>query len=169
MAGLNDWPLWKRVVFTNATCAGGVAIAFYGSHQNVAIEYRVYAAAGAFVLMNFMWLVVSPRVASLKRAGLEPPSAWGVAYQVIKERPFVTALAVIQFAMASQALATSVAIWTTAFQGHDMLAGSAALLVACITALWIGRGLDFGEDIDGLGGWRWSSMDCGQRSVQFSR
>jgi hypothetical protein len=103
-----QWPLWQRLLFTNVTTAVGVCIGLASSRRQVSVNADVYIAVFTMVLMNLMSLVVVPRIHALKATGMAPPSPWRTLYDVLVERPFVTALFILQLIGVSRVAATTI-------------------------------------------------------------
>ena len=96
MVPLNHWPFWKRALLTNACAVVGVCLAFaLPETAKPSMNIRVGIAVFTIAAVNLMMLAVSPRIGALKTAGGAAPSPWRVAYDVLAERPLITALLIL--------------------------------------------------------------------------
>jgi hypothetical protein len=105
-----QWPLWKRVIFTNAIAVTGVFIGFASSGFKGFKSSPIasgYIAVFIVAVMNLMLLVVAPRYHAKKTAGIAALKPWSVLYDVLAERPLISALLILQFARVSQAVAAT--------------------------------------------------------------
>jgi hypothetical protein len=85
------WPVWQRAVLTNATAAVGVYIGIASSSVKPSLSVEAYIAVFTMALMNLMTLVAMPRIRAQKTAGKAAPNPWRVVYDILAERPFITA------------------------------------------------------------------------------
>jgi len=102
---LIQWPLWQRSAFTNVLTAVGVYIGFASSRGKASANAKGYIAVFTMALMNLMFLAVVPRIHVQRTAGIAVPNPWRVLYEVLAERPFITALLILQLVRVSQATA----------------------------------------------------------------
>ena len=97
--------------------------------------------------MNFMLLVVGPRITSQKNKGEATAHPWSVAYQVLAERPFVVALLILQLLGVSRATATTIVFVETSTsayvrgmanaQSMSLRLIGAAVLMGGVAVLWM--------------------------------
>jgi hypothetical protein len=102
-----QWPLWQRVLFTNAVTAVGVYLGFASTGFKTSAIPAGFIAVFTMAFVNLMLLVVAPRVHAKKTAGIAAPSPWRVLYEVLAERPFISALLILQLIRMSYATAAT--------------------------------------------------------------
>ena len=147
MASLYQLPFWKRALFTNVIAALGVCLGFASSGAKLSVVVEARIAVFTFAFMNLFFLVVGPRLNTLRISGASPLNPWHVAFAVLAERPYVTLLVVLQLLGTARGAATTVLlIQTTAgnyvrglpnAQSIRLRLVSASLLLACIIILWL--------------------------------
>ncbi|MGA7223275.1 MAG: hypothetical protein WBX16_10475 [Candidatus Acidiferrales bacterium] len=103
-----DLPFWKRAAATNAAAAVGVFIGFASAKYKPPVLLGAGIAVFTFGFMNLMLLVVAPRIQIKRIAGGPAPSPWGVVYEVLSERPFVTALVILQLWSVSRCISAAI-------------------------------------------------------------
>jgi hypothetical protein len=144
---LDQWPFWERAVFTNVIAAVGVYIGFASSGNKLSVNLEMRIAVFTIALFNLMFLVVRPRMNARKTASGAVPNPWSVVYEVLAERPFVTALLALQLWGTAQAAATTVVMMQASASNyvrslpnaHSMslrLLGS-SVLMASVAVLWL--------------------------------
>jgi len=133
MPRTDEWPLWEWVLFTNAMGAIGICLGFF-SGTKLAADRQAYIAVPAIVFLNLMLLAVRPRMAGARAAG-KPPSAMGVLYKLLSERPILTLVCVLQLVGATRSTATTVQILQTSTTSHvQSLTNSQSMVVRLISA-----------------------------------
>jgi uncharacterized membrane protein (DUF2068 family) len=110
----DELPCWPRAAATNAIAVVGVAIGLVWKGIGLPTSDKVYITIFVIVLMNFMLLVVRPRIIAQKTQGKVAPNPWRVLFGVLAERPFVTALLILQLFEASRSTAATATIMQTA-------------------------------------------------------
>jgi hypothetical protein len=143
----NQLPLWKRVLFTNAMAAGGVWIGFASSGVKLSAILQSRIAVFTVIFMNLMFLVVAPRINAQKNAGGTSLNPWRVFYQVLSERPLITALVILQLLAVARATATTVVFMQTSAseyvrslpnaQSLSLRLIGASVLMAGVASLWV--------------------------------
>jgi hypothetical protein len=106
MNHVDRWPIWQRAVLTNVITAIGIYIGFASSDVKLSVDLRVRIAVFTFALMNWMLLVVRPRVLAQDSAGTR--NSWGIFYEVICGRPFITLLCVLQLVAVARATSATI-------------------------------------------------------------
>jgi hypothetical protein len=147
VTSLYQLPFWKRALFTNAIASLGVYLGFASSAVQLSLIVKARIVVFTFALMNLFLLVVAPRVNAQKVSGAPPSNPWRVVYAVLAERPYVTALVVLQLSGVARGAATTVLLLQTA--ASDYVRGlpnakwmtlrliSASLLLGCTSILWL--------------------------------
>ncbi|MGC1170912.1 MAG: hypothetical protein WA886_18545, partial [Candidatus Acidiferrales bacterium] len=79
MASFNGLPFWRRAFLTNAVAIVGVFIGFASSGVQLPTILKARIAVFTIALMNFMLLVVGPRITSQKNKGEATAHPWSVA------------------------------------------------------------------------------------------
>jgi len=144
---LDQWPFWERAVFMNVIATVGVYIGFASSGNKLSVFLEMRIAVFTIAFMNLMFLVIRPRINARKGAGGTVPNPWSVVYEVLAERPFVTALLVLQLWGAARAAAATVVMMQASASdyvrslpnAHSMmlrLIGS-SVLMASVAVLWL--------------------------------
>jgi uncharacterized membrane protein (DUF2068 family) len=110
----DELPYWPRAIATNAIAVVGVAIGLEWRGIRLPINDKVYISIFTIVLLNFMLLVVRPRIIAQKTQGEVAPNPWRVLYGSLAERPFVTALFILQLFGASRSAAAIATLMQTA-------------------------------------------------------
>lgn len=100
---MDSWPLWGRVAFANIIGAVSVAIGFASSDVKLSPSFSVPIAVFILAIMNFLFLVVRPRVIAAKAAG-HPVLAWEVVGRIVRQRPLILLLVINQLTGVSQLL-----------------------------------------------------------------
>jgi len=144
MPRTDKWPLWEWVLFTNAMGAIGICLGFF-SGTKLAADRQAYIAVPAIVFLNLMLLAVRPRIAGARAAG-KPPSAMGVLYKLLSERPILTLVCVLQLVGATRSTAATVQILQTSTRAtlqslpnsQSMVVRliAASILMGLVTLLW---------------------------------
>jgi hypothetical protein len=147
VASFNGLPFWKRAFLTNAVATVGVLIGFAFSGVQLPTILKARIAVFTIALMNFILLVVSPRIISQKNKGEATAHPRSVAYQVLTERPFVVALLTLQLLGVSRAAATTILFLETCTstnvrgvanaQSMSLRLMGAAVLMGGVAALWL--------------------------------
>jgi hypothetical protein len=147
VASFNGLPFWKKAFLLNAVATVGVFIGFASSGVQLPTILKARIAVFTIALMNFMLLVVSPRIVSQKNKGEATTHAWSIAYQVLAERPFVVALLILQLLGVSRATATTIVFVETSTSAyvHGMANAQsmslrligAAMLMGGVAVLWM--------------------------------
>jgi hypothetical protein len=155
MKSLDQRPLLHRALFTNAVAVAGVFFGFAVSAVKPSVRVGVYIAVFVIAFMNLMFLGVRPRLVALRAAGATALNPFGTLYEVLKERPLITVLCILQLVSACQATATTIQIvQSTASEYIRSLPNSPAVmlkmeiastLMAAESALWV---------LSALGLWR---------------
>jgi uncharacterized membrane protein (DUF2068 family) len=140
-------PFWKRAVFTNAIAAIGVYVGFASSGVKLPTILQSRIAVFTFAFLNFMFLVVAPRINARRNAGEAALNPWRVFYQVVSERPFITALLILQLPAVARATATTVVFMETSAseyvrtlpnaQSMSLRLMGASVLMAGVASLWL--------------------------------
>ena len=147
MTYFSQLPFWKRAVFTNAIAAIGVYVGFASSGVKLPTILQSRIAVFTFAFLNFMFLVVAPRINAPKNAGEAALNPWRVFYQVVSERPFITILLVLQLWAVARAAAATVVFMQTSGSEYDLSLPNAQLiscrlvgasvLMAGVTFFWL--------------------------------
>ena len=101
-------PFWMRAVYVNAVAIIGVFFGFAWSGADLPPQAAVPIAVYTVAFLNFMLLIVAPRVYSVRNATGKAPSPWSIAYEFIAQRPFIMALVILQIWGGSRAAASSI-------------------------------------------------------------
>ena len=110
MKQMDQWSIWQWALFTNVIAALGIYLGFLSSSVKLPSGTQVYVAVPAVVFLNLIFLVARPRMREARAAGQSAPSAIGVLYRVLTERPLVTALCILQLVGATRSAATTMQI-----------------------------------------------------------
>jgi uncharacterized membrane protein (DUF2068 family) len=147
VTSFNGLPFWKRAFLINAVAIVGVFIGFASAGVQLPTILKARIAVFTIALMNFMLLVVRPRIISQKNKGEATAHPWSVAYQVLTERPFVVALLILQLLGVSRATAASIVFVETSTsayvrgmanaQSMSLRLMGAAVLMGGVAALWM--------------------------------
>jgi hypothetical protein len=105
---MDDWPLWKRVSFVNVATLIGISMGFASAQAPLSPSYCVPVAVLAGALMNVMFLVARPKIIKARREGLDPPTVWVALWSVVRERPVIILIVVLQMIGTSRSLTTAV-------------------------------------------------------------
>lgn len=108
MKPLLQLPLWQRVVFVNVVGATGVCLGFADSRVKVSAIAAGYIATFTMTLLNLMLLAVPPRIQARKTARMPGSGPWRALYEVLAERPFITALLILQLVRVAQAAGAAI-------------------------------------------------------------
>lgn len=103
-----EWPLWQRAIFTNVIIAVGCYIGLASSDVRLSVAIKVYIVVFLGLFMNLMFLKVTPRIHSERKEGRRTTNAFRALYEVLAERPYVTALLVIQLVGVSRSFGTAI-------------------------------------------------------------
>jgi uncharacterized membrane protein (DUF2068 family) len=144
---LDQWPFWERAVFTNVIAAAGVYIGFALSDVKPSAVIEMRIGVFVFAFMNLMFLVVRPRIRNRKAVGGVGTNPWSVIYEVLAERPLVTALLFLQLWETARAASTTIVFMQASASdvvrslpnAHSMtlrLIGS-SVLMASVAILWL--------------------------------
>jgi uncharacterized membrane protein (DUF2068 family) len=144
---LDQWSVRQRAVFTNAIAAVGVYIGFASSGVKLSVDLETRIAVFIIAFMNLILLVVRPRIVAQNIAGGAAANPWRVVYEALAERPFITALTVLQLWGGARAAGTTIVFAQTAASDYvrsqpnaasmsQRLVWSSMLLVA-VAFLWL--------------------------------
>ena len=102
----NDWKLWQRALLLNVLGCAGVAIGFvFGG--GVSPDYYAPIAIVVLALFNFLFFVVHPRFLDAQRLG-KTIAPIEIAVTVLRERPLVSLLVVLQLVGTSRAATSAI-------------------------------------------------------------
>ncbi len=142
-----DLPFWKRAAVTNAAAAAGIFIGFASAKYRPSVLLDARIAVFTFGFMNLMLLVVAPRIRIKRIAGGPTPNPWGVVYEVLSERPFVTALVILRLWGVSRCISAAIIFADTSTSAYVRSMSNAELLIlrligvsvlmACMAVLWL--------------------------------
>jgi hypothetical protein len=107
MASVGDWPPWKRLVFANATGGVGAWMGLARSGIKLSLQIQVPIAVFTIAFMNLMLVVVAPRISKQRSAGVAGPNPFKVLYEILRERPFIATLCILQLLGASRSTAAT--------------------------------------------------------------
>lgn len=113
MKSFDQWPPSLRIVLTNAVAAAGIFLGLTFSNVKPSASVQVYIAVFIMAFMNLMFLVVRPRLVALRTSG-QRPHPYRTLIEVLKERPLITVLCILQLLAACRATATTILIIQTA-------------------------------------------------------
>ena len=146
-SSFDQWPIWKRVVYTNAIAIAGVCIGFAFSDAKLSVRLHAFIAVFSIAFLNFMFLVVQPRIKGQITAGSAIPKVWRVFYQALAERPFVSLLIILQLSGVARGTATTIVFIQTSVGDYVLEIPNAqamvrrlivaAVLMAVVTVLWL--------------------------------
>jgi uncharacterized membrane protein (DUF2068 family) len=146
MKSLYQRPLLHQVLFTNSIAVVGVLVGIAVSGVKPSFRLSVYCSVFVIAWLNLMFLSAGPRFVALRAAGDTAVTPFGTLYGVLKERPFITALCILQLVSACQATATTFQIVQSAASGDVrslpnssavvLKMGLASVLMAADSALW---------------------------------
>jgi uncharacterized membrane protein (DUF2068 family) len=144
---LDQWPFWERAVFWNAIAVAGLYIGFASSGTKGSVDLEVRIAVFIVAFMNLMFLVVRPRMIVRKANGMAAPNPWRVIYEVLAQRPFVTALVFLQLWGAARAAGTTSSFMQTSASAYVRSLPNAhsmtlrligvSMLMAIVAVLWL--------------------------------
>jgi len=147
MKPFDQLPLSQRVVITNAIAAGGVFTGFAVSDVKPAARIYVYIAVFIIAFVNLMFLAVRPRLVALRATGATSLNSFHSLYEILKERPLITALCIFQLIAGCRATATTIQIiqsTTTEYvrslpNAHSVMSKMelGSLFMAADSALWL--------------------------------
>ena len=109
-------------------------------------DYIVPVTVAVLALFNFMFLVVRPRIFAKRAEGITGLGAFRMLSMVVKERPFITVLVVIQLAGTSRAATTAVKLFQWSIRDHrDPRTGAnlserlmlTGILMSVISLVWL--------------------------------
>jgi hypothetical protein len=102
----NDWKFWHRALFVNVLGCAGVVIGFaFG--VKVSPDYYAPIAIVVLVLFNFLFFVVNPIVVDARRSG-RTVAPIEVAVTVLRERPLISLLVILQLVGTSRAATSAI-------------------------------------------------------------
>jgi len=107
----DDWSLVKRALLVNILGVAGVWIGVATTMVDVSNTYAVRIGLLAFVLLNFLFLAVRPRIMAARRMGAAESSTWHLIRNLLRERWIIAALIVNQLVVVSHL--TEIAVLTS--------------------------------------------------------
>jgi hypothetical protein len=157
---MDDWPLWKRVSFVNVVTLIGISMGFASAQAPLSPSYCVPVAVLAGALMNVMFLVVRPQIIKARREGLLPPTVWVALWSVVRERPVIILIVVLQMIGTSRSLTTAAIFIQSSRSSYARSLPSASMiatrmiamsfLMTTVAAIWLLSAIGLWK------GWRWS-------------
>jgi uncharacterized membrane protein (DUF2068 family) len=113
MKSFDQWPFIYRALFTNAIAWTGVFIGLAFTDVKASARIQVYVAVFVIAFINLMFLAVRPHMAARRAIGAAASNPYGALYEILKERPLITALCIFQLLGACRATATTIQIIQT--------------------------------------------------------
>jgi hypothetical protein len=104
----DQWSVWKRAFMVNALGAIGVALGFASSGVKLSPIYRVPIAVFSLAFLNLMFLVLRPRIVATRAEGKPNAAALSMLGDVVRERPLIVLLVVLQLIAVSRSATASV-------------------------------------------------------------
>jgi hypothetical protein len=96
VTNFDKWPMWKLALALNVLGAGGVALGLASTDVKLSPKYSVQIALSTLAFVNLMFLVVRPRSLVAKSEGSTRVSALPLLVDIVRERPLVVMLVVLQ-------------------------------------------------------------------------
>ena len=147
---MDEWPVWKRIVYTNSIALASVYIGFRTADTRLSVKLYVYIAVFIIAFVNFIFLVAQPRITAQRNAGGATPNPWHVMYKVLTERPLITLLVILQLSGASQCISTTIVLMQTAYSDYVQHLPNAQSMklrlmifsgvMAAVAVLWLSSG-----------------------------
>jgi hypothetical protein len=150
----DQWPVWKRALILNALGIVGVALGFASSTASLSHTYMAPIAVFVLAFLNLMFLILRPRMLATKAGGKPKYGGLTVFVDVVRERPLIVLLVVLQLIAVSRSVAASVtflglgsfrslvdlsnlSFWMVVYSGVMMLVAAVWLISA--VGIWCRR------------------------------
>jgi hypothetical protein len=91
----DQWDTWKRALVVNALGIVGAGFGFSSSETKLSPKYEIPIVVFVLAFLNLMFLVVRPRILAA-RAGGRVVAAFPLFIEVVRERPLIVCLVVLQ-------------------------------------------------------------------------
>jgi hypothetical protein len=107
----DQWSVWKRAFIVNVLGVIGVALGFTSSEVKLSPAYTVPIAVFTLAFLNLMFLILRPRIVATSAGGKPGAAALPMLVNVVRERPLVVLLVVLQLIAVSRSVTASVTFW----------------------------------------------------------
>lgn len=104
----DQWSVGKRALVVNALGIAGVALGFASSGVKLSPTYSVPITVFAFAFLNVIFLILRPRIVAARAGGKPKAAALHLLVDMVRERPLVVALVVLQLIAVSRSVTASV-------------------------------------------------------------
>jgi hypothetical protein len=140
----DEWSVWKRAFIVNALGAIGVVLGFASSEVKLSPTYSVPIAVFTLAFLDLMFLILRPRIVATRAEGRPNAAALSMLVDVVRERPLIVLLVVLQLiAVSRSATASLIFLGMASFRslldpsGLDfwMTIYSAAMMV--VAGIWL--------------------------------
>jgi uncharacterized membrane protein (DUF2068 family) len=142
----DQWPAWRRALTLNTLAVAGISISL-ATGAKLSPKYNVPVVVFTLALLNFLFLGVRPRIVAARAIGASPIDALGATANVVRERPLVMVLVILQVIGVSRAARTVVTLIQVAngdyVRGLPNASSAASRLVAtsglmaAVAAVWL--------------------------------
>jgi Na+/melibiose symporter-like transporter len=106
----DQWSTWKRALVLNVLGAVGVAAGFAWSGAKLPPKYSVPVIVFILAYLNFLFLVIRPRILAAKAAGTPKIDTLRQLASVVCERPLIILLIIFQLIAISRSLTSAVTL-----------------------------------------------------------
>ena len=148
------WAVWKRAFIVNALGVVGVALGFASSGVKLSPRYSVPIAVFALAFLNLMFLILRPGAVAAKAGGKPKTAALPLLVDVVRERPLIVLLVILQLIAVSRSATASftflglasfrsllgpsdLGFWMTVYSGVMMLV--AGIWLTSAVGIWCRR------------------------------
>ena len=144
----DHWSVWKRAFTVNALGAIGVALGFASSGVKLSPTHNVPIAVFSLAFLNLMFLILRPRIVATRAEGKPNAPALSMLGDVVRERPLIVLLVVLQLIAVSRSATASVTFFALGdFRSlldpsnlsFWMTVYSAAMMV--VAGIWLARAI----------------------------